>query len=101
MKIIYTSPNTCVLVLFVLINVACSPKVITLVDSRDGKTYPTVNIDSHIWMATNLGYEMEGAFAYDNSNEIAEKMGLLYLWDASLKAVLRDGIYHPIKNGAN
>ncbi len=58
-----------------------------LTDSRDGQTYETVsyNLDGKAitWMAQNLNYEIEGAFAYDNNEGYRKKLGLLYTQSAA------------------
>jgi len=67
----------------------------TFTDSRDGQTYKTVtNVDplsgnKVTIMAENLNYKMEGAYAYDNNEKYRDKLGLLYRWDAALKACPR------------
>lgn len=53
----------------------------TLVDTRDGKTYNTIQIGNKWWMSENLNYETpEGSWCYDKLASECEKYGRLYNW---------------------
>ena len=64
----------------------------SMTDERDGKTYKTVTYtdeatgSSTIWMAENLNFEMQGTYAYEDKPKNAKTFGLLYIWDAAMKA---------------
>lgn len=58
----------------------------SLLDSRDGKTYRTVEIGSQIWMAENLNYRIEGSDCYDDNSANCAKYGRLYSWTAAMVA---------------
>lgn len=50
-----------------------------LIDSRDGKVYPTVFMNYQCWMAKNLEYDTIGAYYYMNNPAYAV-YGRLYSW---------------------
>ena len=62
---------------------ACSQ---SFTDSRDGKSYPIVQIGDTKWMAENLAYETENSYCPDGDNRNCPKMGRLYTWEAARTA---------------
>lgn len=56
---------------------ACSE---SFTDSRDGKSYDVVQIDSQTWMAKNLNYDAEGSACPDGDERNCSKYGRLYTW---------------------
>lgn len=49
-----------------------------LLDSRDGQSYPTVELAGTKWMARNLNFSAPESECYDNRAEHCEKYGRLY-----------------------
>jgi TolB protein len=57
-----------------------------LVDPRDGKRYPLVEIAGLTWMARNLDHRSDGSFCYDDDPHHCDTDGALYRWEAALAA---------------
>jgi uncharacterized protein (TIGR02145 family) len=69
----------------IVFRVKAVPKYVTMIDSRDNRTYKTVIIGSQIWMAENLNYSTaSGSWCYDDNKDNCQKYGRLYDWQTAI-----------------
>jgi uncharacterized protein (TIGR02145 family) len=66
----------------------------TFIDSRDGRTYTTVQIGDQCWMQQNMNFETNDSWCYDNDPENCETFGRLYNHNAANQAC-PDGWHLP------
>ena len=62
--------------------VANVPDVNTLIDTRDGKTYPAIKIGEQCWMGKNLNYGVINStkYCYNNTESNCDQYGGMYTW---------------------
>lgn len=70
-----------------------------VVDSRDSKRYPVVQLNGQTWLAENLNFDIggSGSWCYNRQSQNCEKYGRLYTWPAAKEACegLGDGWHLP------
>jgi uncharacterized protein (TIGR02145 family) len=71
---------------FQIIALSNSKKQGTFTDSRDKRTYRTVEIFGTVWMAENLNYQTGKSWCYDNKSSNCDKYGKLYDWNTAMRA---------------
>jgi hypothetical protein len=52
----------------------------TFTDSRDGKSYPSVQIGTQCWLQKSLNYSTPNSLCYENKSTNCDKYGRLYDW---------------------
>lgn len=52
----------------------------TFFDSRDDKSYSTIEIDGNTWMSVNLSYDSPKSICYNNNTINCDNHGRMYLW---------------------
>lgn len=58
------------------------------IDKRDGKKYKTIKLGKLIWLSENLAFQLQkNCSVYNNKNINLDRFGLLYSWDAAIKAI--------------
>ena len=52
----------------------------TFFDSRDDRSYSTIEIDGNTWMSVNLNYVTPKSICYNNNSINCDNHGRMYLW---------------------
>ena len=61
------------------------PGIPTIIDSRDGQIYPTVQIGTQCWLQKNMNYNTGNSWCYEDNSSNCDIYGRLYDWHTALK----------------
>jgi len=61
-------------------------RVDPLIDLRDARSYPVVQIGRQVWMARNASFPTQPSWCYDDQPGDCETNGRLYTWDKAREA---------------
>ena len=67
----------------------------TYVDTRDGRSYPVIQLGGKTWLARNLNFAITGSsYCYGDDTANCDKEGRLYAWSAA-KTACPSGFHLP------
>ncbi len=62
------------------------PGLPSIIDTRDGQSYPTVQIGTQCWLRKNMNFATDNSWCNDNNPSNCSTYGRLYNWSAALGA---------------